>query len=76
MNIDPNGVWFNKSDHVIEINLKEVFPALWLNIYKLNLLLGGNLTMTLKYKRDLIFTEHKVYIVNTRSSLKRVGGKV
>lgn len=64
----------DSSDIVIELNLKNVFPGLWINIYKLRLLLGENFAIALKYKRDLIFIGDRVFIVDTRSSLKRVGG--
>ena len=64
-----------EDDQVIEVNLKKGFPLLWLNFQKLSLLANYKVTILLKFKKDLIFTGDKLFIVDTRSSLKRAGGK-
>lgn len=63
-------------DRVIEIDFKGSFPLLWLHFQKLNLLANGKINLILKYKKDIIFTDDKLFIVDTRSSLKRAGGNL
>lgn len=62
-------------DKVIEVDFPRSFPLLWLHFQKLNLLANGKINMILKYRKDIIFTNDKLFIVDTRSSLKRAGGR-
>jgi hypothetical protein len=73
--MDKSQDWICEEDKIIELNLKQVFPLLWLNIQKLNLLSDNKITIVLKYRKDFIITNDKIFIVDTRSSLKRAGGK-
>jgi hypothetical protein len=63
-------------DQVIEIDLQSAFPLLWLNFQKLNLLADDKIVLILKYRKDIIITKNKLFIVDTRSSLKRAGGNI
>jgi len=62
-------------DQVIEVDLQKAFPLLWINFQKLNILTDNKIMIVLKYKKDIIITKNKLFVVDTRSSLKRAGGK-
>lgn len=63
------------SDQVIEVDLQKAFPLLWINFAKLNLLADEKIVLLLKYRKDIIITKNKLFIIDTRSSLKRAGGR-
>ena len=73
--MDKSQNWFTESDQIIEVDLKLGFPLLWLNFQKLNLLANNRISFILKYRKDIIIVQDKLFIIDTRSSLKRAGGK-
>lgn len=72
--MDKSQDWIAETDQIIEVDLKKGFPLLWLNFQKLNLLANNRIEFILKYKKDLIIVDNKLFIIDTRSSLKRAGG--
>lgn len=62
------------ADRVIEVDCKKAFPLLWLHFRKLSLLANDKIGLVLKYRKDIVFSEERLFIVDTRSSLKRAGG--
>lgn len=73
-NLNKTQDWIAESDQIIEIDLKKGFPLLWLNFQKLNLLANNRIEFILKFKKDLVIVQNKLFIIDTRSSLKRAGG--